>query len=1044
MLLAALDLGAQTVLIEGKVTDASSAPVPGAAVFVRGAEKAGVITATDGTYALKTSAGGDAVICVSCIGFREIEEAVGGRSKIDFVLEEDAEQLEEVVVVGYGAMRKSDLTGALSSLKIDAEEAARSLSMSDMLEGGVSGVQILTESTAPDAGVSLQIRGLNSFSTSTEPLYVVDGVIIDGDAESMDTSLSIDSSRGATDTRTSGLSSINPNDIASIEILKDASATAIYGSQGANGVVLITTKSATRDKPVVTFSAGVDLSVRDKRLDILTFDEYVEYLEKALPNTTAQKILSGIYNGYNGPEDRGTVKVTPIDWQDYLLRTAVTQRYGFSIMGRPKGYNYLFSLGYKDNIGVLKGTDSRSFNIRLNLDRTFSKDTKIGIKLNGAYVYSNLVNGSNVGGLIRSGSSMLRSMLSSRPYVPVSPETELDDIEDEDFQYGPNRWIQNYKNNITRYEFQPSAYVQAGLLKWLVFKSTIGGDFKLSDRVDARTYKITRFGTTACVGRSLKARYNWDNTLLFRKSFGKHKLSGTLGTALSSEYSFGQMNHGWYLLQPYAEEYDINSAEPQNTYYAYAEESSSLMSGFARAVYSFDERYVLTATMRLDGSSKFRGGNKWSEFPSFAFAWRPTSEPWFNLPAVSNMKLRIGWGQVGNQRIPNYQTTQTYGFIPVGNHSLDSGISIGVYPTNIPNPDLKWETSQQVNAGLDLSLFSGRIAFTADAYIKDTRDLLQQKYIAKSSGFSTMYVNSGALRNKGLEFNADFVPVSAGGLEWTLGGNISFNRNTIVSVGQESTSGEIYLTPDKPRNVRYFGGAAINNEATDFLNINIEGHPVGLFYGYVLDGIVQAGETAPYFEEATATEGMRRYRDLNNDGLINEADRTIIGDPHPDFTYGFYTAFSFKGLSLKARFVGSQGADIYNLNNISDYQTIYTRNVRKTVLANAYSADNPGGTQPAIGKSKPIEFGKNSSVFVEDGSYLNLKTVSLSYRLPAKKISRHISAIDAGISCGNVFMLTNYSGWNPKSKSSGVSRMGVEVNSYPSARTFSFDLKVQF
>ena len=1046
-LLQMLPLAAQTLKVSGSVKDANGEPVIGAVIMQEGNEKSGTVTDVDGRYSINILSSGKHSISVTCIGFKDEVVSVKGKTVVDVVLEEDAELLDEVVVVGYGAMRKSDLTGSLSSLKIDSEEAERSMTFADMLEGGAAGVNILSESTAPDAGISIQIRGMNSYSTSTEPLYVVDGIIINGDSESFDTSISVDTSRGETDVSTNGLSSINPNDIASLEILKDASATAIYGSQGANGVVLITTKSAKSDKPAINFSAGVDVSIRDKRLDVLTFDEYVQYMEMAMPNSTAEKKLNSIFEGYESPENRGTLKVTPIDWQEYILRNAITQRYSFSIMGKPKGYNYMFSLGYKDNVGVVKGTDSKTFNIRLNLDRNFSKTTKLGVKVNGSYTFSNLVNGSNVGGYINAGTSMLRSILTSIPYVGVNPDEELDEIEDEDFQYGPNRWIQNYKNNITKYNIQPSLYFQWGINRWLTFKTTIGGDFKLSDRVDTRTYKITRFGTTACIGRGISTMYNWDTTLSFKKRFGKkHNLSGVAGFSMSSDYKFSQMNHGWYLEQPYSQEHDINSALDEYTYYGYSEVSSSLMSGFVRAVYNYAERYVLTATYRLDGSSRFYGENKWAGFPSFAFAWRPVSEPWFNVPVISNLKIRAGWGQVGNQRLKEYQTGYTYGSNKIGNHEY-GGFTFGLYPTNIPNPNLKWETSQQVNVGLDLSLWDGRAALTVDAYVKDTKDLLQQKNISPSSGMSRMWINSGSIRNKGLEIDASFVPVATGGFEWIIGGNISFNRNTITSIGQEGSSGKIFLTKDKESEseVRYFGGNSINSESTEFLNINIEGYPIGLFYGYVIEGILKEGETAPFFEEAVATEGMTRYKDIDGDGKLTTADRTIIGNPHPDFTYGFYTTFAYKGLSFKARFVGSHGADIYNLNNVYDYQTIITKNIRKIVLTEAYSKDNPDGTFPAIGKSKPIENGKMSPRFIEDGSYLNLKSVSLSYRLPInRKKSKVLKGMSVGLSCSNVFMITDYSGWTPKSKSSGATRMGIELNSYPSARTYSCNLKFEF
>lgn len=1041
----AISAGAQNLGVKGTVTDTKGEPVPGAVVMLKGDNKNATLSDAEGKWSLQLPRKGTLV--VTCMGYKDLEVSLSGSAVMPLVLEEDNEELDEVVVVGYGAMRRSDLTGALTSVKIDEAEAGRSMSMAEMLDGNVAGLEVLSTSTAPDAGINVRIRGISSFNSSTEPLYVVDGIIVNGESETMSTAISADSYQTATSTATNALATINPNDIASIEVLKDASATAIYGSQGANGVILITTKSATRERPEINVAAGVDVAVRDKRLDIMTFDEYVQYLEYSMPNTTAEKILNSVYSGYNGPDDRGELKVTPIDWQDYTLRTGVTQRYDVSVMGKPKGYNYRFSLGYKDNIGVLKGTDSKQVTARLNLDRTLSKKVKFGVKVGIAYVHSNLVNGSNVGGIIRSGTSLLRSILSSRPYVGVDPEIELDDLEDEDFQYGPNRWIQNYTSTTTRYSVQPSAYFQWDPLKWLSLRTTAGGDFILSDRVDARTYKITRIGTTAAVGRGLSAMYNWDTTAALRKKFGHHSLSGTLGFSMSRVYKSSQMNHGWYLEQPYAKEAAINQALPEYAYYGFSEQSNSLMSAFVRAIYNYRERYVLTATFRLDGSSKFMGANKWAGFPSFAFAWRPTSEAWFKVPWISAMKLRLGWGQVGNQNISNYRTVQNYATVFVGKHdpSSDSNI-VGLYPTNIPNPYLRWETSQQSNAGLDIAFFKGRVSFTVDAYIKDTRDLLQSKNVARSSGFSTMYVNSGTIRNMGVEFTLDAVPVSTGGFEWAIGGNFALRRNKILSVGQSGTSGKLFITPDKEVDATWFSGNAINNESSYFLNINIEGQPIGLFYGFIADGILKNGETAPFFEDATVGEGAIRYRDLNGDGLLTEADQTIIGNPNPDFTYSFHTSFSYKGLSLKARFSGSYGADIYNLNNVQDYNPILTRNARAIVLREAYHPEkNPEGTFPKIGKFQPFETNINSTLFVEDGSFFTLRDLSLSYSLPInKKKSKVLKGVNIGLTGGNLFMITRYSGWTPKTKTSNVNRMGVELNSYPSARTFSLDVKFAF
>lgn len=1045
LLVSTLSFAQSKFVVTGKIQDQKGEPVIGAAVVMEGRATVGTVSDIDGKYSI-TLPDSKAVLKFSSIGFQDLKEKVDGRKVVNVVMKEDLELLDEVVVVGYGAMRRSDLTGSLASVAIDEATASRSTTLDQLLEGKAAGMELISESTSPDAGFNIRIRGLNSFSTSTEPLYVVDGIIINGDSEAIDMTMSKDKNTSNTETSTNGLAGINPSDIANIEILKDASATAIYGSQGANGVVLITTKNATKSKPTVSFGAGVSISQKSKTLDVLQFDEYVQYLESKMSSATSLETLKKIYKNYVGPEDRGELAVTPISWQDFVCRTAVSQRYNFDISGIPNGYKYRFSIGYKDAVGIMKNTDSKSLSVRLNVEKKFLKNLTVGVKANISYVNSNLTNGSSLGGRITSGASILRSILTTRPYVNVNPDEDVPELLEDEFQYGPNKWLQSFKNNSTRYRVMPSGFVTWQIKPWLSFKSTIGGDFQTEQRFQSRSYKISDIGNTASIADVMRFKYNWDNLLLFNKKIKKHTISGTLGQSLSSDFSSTQLTQGWSLTQAYAGRDAVNSALTDNAYQSLVESRSSLLSFFARAVYNYDNRYVFTGTIRADGSSKFRGKNKWSVFPSFAFAWRIAEEPWFNVPVISAAKLRLGWGAVGNQKIPNYQTQQTYTYNYYGNHfSPVSNYVIGFYPTNIQNPDLKWESSQQYDAGLDISLWKGRLAFTIDGYIKDTKDLLQAKVIPASSGFSSMYVNSGSIRNAGGEFSFTAVPVSLGGFEWHLNGNISVNRNKITDVGSEGSSGYIYMTPDDYRQVNYFTGVALSTTATEPLNMFIEGQPMGLFYGYVVEGVLKEGETAPFLDETTRGEGYVKYKDINGDGLLTSADRTIIGNPNPDFTYGFGTSLSYMNFTLNVSFTGSHGADVYNMNNVYDYYSNNVNNVRAVVLHDAYDREkNPNGKMPSVGCVKEAEQKLNSTLFVEDGSYLNLRDVSLSYNLPLKKKSKVLKGLVFTASAGNLALWTPYSGWTPKSASTKIKKMGVELNSYPESRTFGFDVRFTF
>ena len=1045
MLLLGAVLSAQSLSVKGTVRDSKGEPVVGAVLILQGSSATAAMTDMEGRYSI-TVPSPKSVIKVSCISYKEQEINVSGRALIDITLADDSEVLDEVVVVGYGAMRRSDLTGSVASIKIDDDNASKSSTLDQMLEGRAAGVQVLSDSGSPDAGVTIRIRGISSFSGATDPLYVVDGVIIGGESESIRT-MSVGTSDNAVE-ETNGLSGINPSDIASIEILKDASATAIYGSQGANGVVLITTKQASKDIPVIHFNAGVSVSTNDRKLDILSFDEYCDMLA-VYPDTKAQNRLANIWTD---PFNRTGLLVQPKDWQDYIFRTAIGQRYYFSVSGRPKGYNYLFSLGFNRNEGIVLSSDSNNLSIRLNLDKQVTPKFKLSFKNSVGYTKSNIVTGSVNGGNVTSRSSLLRTILRSKPYLVDDGTDEEEDFDvnaDDDVLFGPPRWINGTTNTSERIRINPSLSADYKIADWLTFKSTFGGEFNSNERIKTKVARLSLgYGNVAGSGESQRIRFNWDNLLMANFKWGGHTLSGTVGHTMSKVRNSSQSITGWFLPQAQAHELDINNATSDYSLLeAFAENESTLLSFFGRGIYNFKERYILTGTLRFDGSSKFQGANKWGVFPSFAFAWRITSEPWFHVPFISNAKLRLGWGQVGNQTISSYQTQSTYFSSTIGNHFNASGKETVLRTSNIRNKDLKWETSDQLNAGLDLSLWKGRLALTADVYRKDTKDLLQDKVIPMSTGFSTMAINDGTIRNDGIELTLDSVPLKFGDFEWGLGGNISFNRNTILNVGASGDSGKIYLSPDSatPSEVRFFYGSTLQSSGdTNPLNIFIEGQTMGLFYGYVVDGIIQEGETGPGFTEGEfRTEGYCLYRDLDNNGYIDTNDRTIIGNPLPKFTYGFNTSISWKGLTLKADFNGAYRFDIFNMNNIQDYENIYTKNMRRDAFLKAWTPENKSNEWPALGCGTDTRL---STRFVEDGTYLRLSSIALSYDFPFLKKSGFLHGLSLTASVSNLRIWTGYSGYNPANNSFGsnVKRMGVDLNSAPYPRSFNFDVKFTF
>lgn len=1031
--------------ISGRITDNDGYEIIGASVLLEGTT-IGATSDVTGNYSLLLSSEQteDGILVISYIGFKTVSVPIAGRSTVDIVLEEDINLLEETIVVGYGSMRKSDLTGSVASVQVDDQLASQTNSLDQLLVGKASGVQVLTNNASPDAGVQIRIRGANSFNGKNEPLYVVDGIIVNASSTSL-TTFTQGASNSGSDEEINGLMGINPQDIANIEILKDASATAIYGSQGANGVVLITTKVAKKAEPTIRFSAGVDVSVRNKKMEMLSFDEYVNYLDDlrtAAPDVFEEAAYNAqIRKMYIDPDTRLELKVTPIDWQDHVMRTAISQRYHLTISGRPKGLSYNLSLGYNNTQGVIKTTGNQQYTLRFNLEKQFADKVTIGAKTNFAYISSNLSQGTS--GRITSGASFMRSMLMTRPWTYLDDEEEDED----DFVSGPDKWLKDFVSKRDQFKLGANLFLDYKIVPWLTFKSVFGINSSSLKMSKFKSHRISReVGSIAGIAQQNNLMWTFDNMFMFDESFGHHHISGTLGFSLSKNSRFAESVEGWEIDQFYSKVSSINSAK--STLMSWVKDGNSLASAFVRAIYNYRDRYVLTATYRLDGSSRFRGANKWSSFPSFAFAWRVNQERWFNVEAISQLKVRAGWGLVGNQAISNYQTFSNYANGKFPTHGLSAGYETTIYASNIANPDLRWETTEQYNVGVDFGLFKGRLTLTADLYNKTTKDLLQKKNIALSSGFETIWMNQGAIRNRGLELTVEGIPVSTKDFEWVIGGNISFNRNKILSIGDAGTKGTIYLSEGNPIETNYFLGEEMTGSvAGSTINIFMEGYPMGLFYSYKVDGIVQEGETGPGFGEGqTMGPGHYKYVDVDGNGYIDTNDRTIIGDPNPDFTYGFDTSFKYKRLSLSLAFAGSYGNDVFNLNNDSEYDVgRYQYNIKKIAYTKAWTPENPDTNFPALGRVTGGDRTHYRSNCIEDASYLRLSNVSINYNIPIKK-NKVIRSVTLGVSGRNLAVFSKYSGWDPDVNSFGsnMMRMGVDFNSYPQARTFGFDMKLTF
>ena len=830
------------VTIKGVVTDTKNEPLVGVTIVVKGTT-IGTVTNEKGAFSLTIPDASGKEIVASYIGFEPKTIPVGKTTQFKITLSETAQEIDEVVVVGYGTMRRSDVTGSLSSVKIDESTAAKSNSFDQLLQGRAAGILVTNTTGAPGSSVNIKIRGTGSFNGGSEPLYVVDGVILNSPNQNNGRMMTTGLTTSNSDQPTNGLMGINPQDIANIEILKDASATAIYGAMGANGVVLITTKTGNSDRPTVEWFSGFDISSPSKKIPMMNLDQFITYARDTLTGTRFNTTLSRIFVNPAYP-DSG-MQVQPVDWQDYVMQTSVSQHHRVSVSGKTSNSNYLFSAAFDDVKGIVINTEAKTSSFRLNYEKSITPQVKVGMRSSLSQIILNMTQGTDQTRM-NSSTSLMKSVITSKPYYSfANQQAWFDgdvDILDAELQASPVMWLNDFKDNTLEYRVTPSIYLEAKLAKWLTYKVTTGADYRDRERNKWKGPQIISDAerSVAAISNLTSLRYNIDNLLMFDRKFGKnHRLSGTAGVTFTQTRARTQIEEGWTIFQYGPQTGSINAAP--NTRFSYLESDNAILSYLARGVYSFRNKYVVTATYRADGSSKFTRENRFSYFPSFALAWRVNEEKWLKLPSsVSNLKVRLGWGKVGNEAISPYQTLSTFGSNIYPDHTPTNskeGI-VGISPSSLANKDLKWETTEQYNAGIDLSLFENRISLTADVYDKYTKDLLQLINIPGTTGFSTMWVNQGEIRNKGLEFTIESTVLKRRDFNWSVDGNISFNRNKILKLGQASSVEG--LPP-----LFYGDEIGSSNYLKAIVNVFMEGYPMGIYYGYKTNGIVQTGETGP-------------------------------------------------------------------------------------------------------------------------------------------------------------------------------------------------------
>lgn len=973
---------AQQITVQGVVKDQTGETVIGASVMEKGATN-GTITGMDGDFSLNMSPNGTLV--VSFVGYKTQEIQMKGQKQLQVVLSEDTEMLDEVVVIGYGTMKKSDLTGAVSSIGNKDIKDSPVSNLGQAIQGKISGVQIV-DAGKPGDNVSIKIRGLGSIN-NCDPLVVIDGVPTD-----------------------LGLSSLNMADVERLDVLKDASATAIYGSRGANGVVMITTKRGTEGKGKLAVSANYSFQNATNVPSLLNAAQYAELSNDMMVNSGRNPNPE-----WANPSELGA----GTDWMDELLRTGVMQNYTVSYSGGNEKSHYYVSGGFLDQSGIVKSVNYRRFTFQSNSDAqvlkwlkfsnniTFSADTK------------------------KSGSYNIGDALKALPIYPVKNEDGSWSGPD-----GNSEWYGSTRNPIgptelnksqtDGYNFLANLTAELTFTKWLKFKSTFGYDAKfwfIDNFTPKYNWKPTPTEETSRYKSDNKSfTYLWDNYFLFDHTFAeKHRVG--LMAGMSAQWNTNDYLNAQKNVFMFDNVHEMDNGEEM---YAIGgnETEWALLSYMARVNYSYEDRYLLTATIRRDGSSRFGKKHRWGTFPSVSVAWRASQEKWFpKNDYINDLKVRAGYGVTGSQAsVGNYSYLASYNtsVYPFG---ISSGNQTALVSSTLANPYIHWEEVAQTNIGFDASLFNSRVMFSFDAYLKETRDMLVKASIPITSGFedtTTTYTNAGKVRNQGIEMSLHTINLT-GELGWETNLTATYNKNKIKDLNSD---------------VPYY----INQINNSYVTMLAKDYPINVFYGYVTDGIFQnQSEVNTHAVQPGAEPGDIRFRDLNNDGVINDSDRTVIGNPNPSWLFSMNNSLSYKGFELSVFLQGIAGNKIYNANNIDNTGMAAAYNQTTDVLKR-WQGEGTSNSMPRAVFGDPNQNTRVSDRFVENGSYLRLKNITLSYTFPKQWLQKaQIENARLSLSCENVATITGYSGFDPE-----VGINGIDQNRYPISRTFSLGLNFNF
>ena len=1002
--------------VSGSVTDADGQALPGVSVVLKGTA-IGVTTDVNGAFSL-TIPDGDGTLVFSYIGFTSQEVPISGRSQINVSLVQDAKALEELVVVGYGTQKKGDVTGAVGSVNFDQELSSRPIvEFGQALSGKVAGVQVLSNNGRPGTSSTVQIRGISSISANSTPLIVVDGIPL----PSYDLNL------------------INSADIESIEILKDASSAAIYGSRGGNGVILVTTKSGISGKPRMDFSYTTTLQEPIDKIEMMNSREYAQASIDAAQNAWIDK--GGDPNAPNTVEARGALKYTwpaafenpenliDTDWQDVVFRVAPMHKYDLSVSGGNEKSNYLVSGGYISQKGILINSEYSKYALNIKASSRITDWIEVGGKLSAVYDHTKDPHSRMMEWAVQYPS--IYPVYGNNGYLGDANNTEgLQGYDNILFRArnGHPLYVINDIIQSSGFNSLGNIYGQVDFIPGLRFRSALNFFY---NRIDNSAYSAidhnmgpsfyTEGNMSSNQARTIN--YNLQNILTYDKVLGDHTVSALLGYEyLKNDYYIANQARNGYDndLIPYLNAGQLIVGANDNA------AESTLISAFARANYNFKGKYLASVSFRRDGSSRFGPNNKWGYFPSASIGWIVSDEVFMSgMPQVNNLKLRASYGFTGNDRIGDYRWI---GSMVQGRVAFGNTLSASYYPSSITNPDLGWERTKQANFGLDLGLFRNRIFLEGDYYISKSDGLLLNVPIPNVAGFGSVFKNIGELENKGLELALTTQNLT-GNLEWSTQFNFSRNRNKILALGPDNA----------PMNMNPGFGMAI---------INMVGEPVFNFYGYRYLGVYmnQAEIDADPASYANAKPGDGKYEDVNGDGVLNSDDRTIIGNPAPDFSYGITNNFRFKNFDLSFLFQGVQGNEIFDNNLHRSLFYHEGRNYFKSVTNRWRSEEEPGdGYHHKLSVDlKGME--QTASYWVVDGSYFRLKSVTMGYTFPASILSKiRLRSLRVYMNGINLFTAKSAQVFDPENFSGGAdqtSQRGISHSPYPSAKTYSFGINI--